>query len=277
MNREQRAEIAQETLAILQAGHYRHPGGKDVELRDALARARAGSVLYSPEDRNTIRDRASLRPVLDGATIGVSNRTTLAAAGALAAEHERVACLNFASARNPGGGFLSGSQAQEESLARATGLYATLTEHGEFYEHHRTTRTALYSDRAIYSPGVPVFRDDRDMLLETPWHVDIITAAAVNAGALHRNEPHRTGEILPALESRARMVLGIAAAHGCAVLVLGAWGCGVFANDPAAIASVFAGAIDEPDLRGRFRHIEFAVLDSSQDGRTIASFRERFS
>ncbi|HVZ41728.1 MAG TPA: TIGR02452 family protein [Candidatus Kapabacteria bacterium] len=277
MNRQQRAEIAQQTLAILEAGHYRHPDGREVDLSDALARACSGSVLYRPEDRSAIHARASQRPVLAGTTTGVSNRTTLAAAKALAAEHGRVACLNFASARNPGGGFLSGSQAQEESLARATGLYATLIEHGEFYEHHRATRTALYSDRVIYSPGVPVFRDDHDMLLETPWRLDVITSAAVNTGALRENEPHRMGEVVPALESRARMVLAIAAAHACDALVLGAWGCGVFANDPAAIASVFASAIDEPELRGRFRHIEFAVLDLSREGRTIVPFRERFS
>ncbi|MCP4113573.1 MAG: TIGR02452 family protein [Desulfobacteraceae bacterium] len=49
--------------------------------------------------------------------IEVTTESTLEAAHRLIKEYNcnHIACLNFASAKNPGGGFSSGSQAQEES------------------------------------------------------------------------------------------------------------------------------------------------------------------
>ena len=86
----------------------------------------------------------------------VSHGTTLELARTLVEQYSALACLNFASAKNPGGGFLSGSQAQEESLARASGLYATLQTQPEYYDYHRQGSSSLYSDHMIFSPGVPV-------------------------------------------------------------------------------------------------------------------------
>lgn len=76
-----------------------------------------------------------------------------------------VAALNFASATHPGGGFLSGARAQEESIARSSGLFACL-EGREMYSWHRSRLDAMYSDWIIYSPDVPVFRTDDGELLE---------------------------------------------------------------------------------------------------------------
>ena len=117
----------------------------------------------------------------------MTGETTLAAAERLA--EFRPLCLNFASAKNPGGGLLSGSQTQEESLARSSGLYATLLPMTELYAYNRHLGTSLYSDYMIYSPDVPVFRSDSGLLLEVPYLASFITAPAVNAGAVEKNEP----------------------------------------------------------------------------------------
>jgi uncharacterized protein (TIGR02452 family) len=191
--------------------------------------------------------------------------------------YPHLACLNFASAKNPGGGFLSGSQAQEESLARASGLFATLQTQPEFYTYHRRHSSSMYSDHVIFSPAVPVFRDDHGRVLESPWLTSFITAAAVNAGAVRQNEPTQVSYIVPTMERRTRMVLGIAALHRCEALVLGAWGCGVFQNDPATIATIFAKVLAEPLFTRRFRHVEFAVYDSSPAQTTFTTFKRMFT
>lgn len=276
MNRQQRAQIAQETVTILNTGTYRSPDGGTVSIRDLLTQACTHTILYHPADYETLLAHIPPQPQVAAPTITVSNQTTLAAAFALRNSYARVACLNFASAKNPGGGFLGGSQAQEESLARASGLYASLQTQPAFYTYHRQLGTSLYSDHAIFSPQVPVFRDDKDRLLATPWVTDVITAAAVNAGAIRQNEPQRIPLIVPTMEQRTRMVLGIAARHQCEAIVLGAWGCGVFQNDPAQIASIFARVLAESHVHGRFRHIEFAVYDRTPAQTTIAAFTQVF-
>ncbi|NLX97331.1 MAG: TIGR02452 family protein [Rhodopirellula sp.] len=115
-NREQRAGIAAETVAITQAGSYEAPSGRTVSIRDAVQAAVEASTLFAPGD--TLRTQAD--EVLSGRSLKtvfeVRNETTFAAVRRLIGP---TAVLNFASAKNPGGGFLSGSQAQEESLARA--------------------------------------------------------------------------------------------------------------------------------------------------------------
>jgi uncharacterized protein (TIGR02452 family) len=252
MNRHERARLAQETLAILQRGSYVAPGGSTVMLGGAIADACDETKLYPPSAYAALVDRLP-PPAEDGSTtVHVSNQTTLQAARLLRQRYRRIACLNFASAKHPGGGFLGGSEAQEESLARASALYATLQTQPAFYDRHRRERSSLYTDQVIFSPDVPVFRDDDGQLLDAPWTASFLTAAAVNAGAIHRNEPARVAEIVPVMEGRTRMVLAVAAAHGCEALVLGAWGCGVFRNDPATIAAIFARALAEPLFASRF-------------------------
>jgi uncharacterized protein (TIGR02452 family) len=148
-----------------------------------------------------------------------------------------LACLVFASARNPGGGFLNGAQAQEESIARASALYPCLRAAGDFHAHHRAHPELTYSDRVINSAEVPVFRDDNGTLLPDPYPVSFLTCAAPNRAAIARNQPEHLPDVPAILTRRAARVLHVAAAHGHRRLVLGAWGCGVFGNEPAAVAA----------------------------------------
>jgi uncharacterized protein (TIGR02452 family) len=177
-----------------------------------------------------------------------------------------VAALNFASAKNPGGGFLGGSQAQEESLARASALVATLERHMAYYEANRKSPSLLYTDHMIVSSRVPVFRDENDRLLETPWEVTIITSPAPNAGAMAKNEPGKLDQVIPTFRRRIEQILSAAVVFEQSALVLGAWGCGVFGNDPATVAGLFGEFLlrDGPFARA-FEHVAFAVLDRSGD------------
>lgn len=195
-----------------------------------------------------------------GTRFEVTGESSLEAARRLA--DGPVAVLNFASARNPGGGYLNGAQAQEEALCRASALHTCLLAARGFYDHHRADRDPFYTDRMIHSPGVPVFRDDRGRLLTEPYLAGFLTAAAPNAGVIRRTAPERAAEVPGALAVRAERVLETAAAHGYRRLVLGAWGCGVFQNDPARVAGAFRAALGPGGRFARtFDHVVFGVLD----------------
>ena len=266
MNRTDLASVAEETLAILRAGYYTSPAGRVVALGERLRQAKDGTCSY-PQDASV---KAPAFP--DRSTrLEVVNATTLEVARRLAEKGHRVAALNFASAKNPGGGFLTGARAQEESLARASGLYAMLID-DPMYDHHRSRKDPLYTSWVIYSPDVPVFRLDGGQLLDDPYFCSFLTSPAVNVGALHHRD-RRGDEIRGAMEERVERVLGVAALHGHEALVLGAWGCGVFRNDPAMIAELFQFAL-AGRFRGAFTHVVFAVLDPSGD--TIGSFERVF-
>lgn len=212
-------------------------------------------------------------------TYQVANETTLAGARRLAssARFSQVAVLNFASAVNPGGGFLSGSQAQEESLARSSALHASLLRAPDYYEFHRQQSSFLYSDRMILSPNCPVFRDDDGVLLPEPYLVTFITSPAPNAGALAQNQPADLSRVPDTLQRRASKLLALAAHVGADALVLGAWGCGVFRNDPATVAGTFRRLLkDGGPFENRFRTIRFSVLDSAPVTTTFEAFVQAF-
>ncbi|MHB8898013.1 MAG: TIGR02452 family protein [Thermoguttaceae bacterium] len=276
MKRSFRAQVAKETLAILDAGTYTPKGGRPVSIRNALKACEKGTVLYTPA---TLAQLGQPEPKGLTTRFEVTNETTLAAGRRLAQEAglSKVACLNFASAKNIGGGFQSGGQAQEESLARASGLYKSQGRTRVYYDANRDCATCLYTDHIIYSPDVPVFRDDAGQLLEQPYVVSMITAPAVNAGAVRKVEPDKAEEIGPVMRRRAGYVLGVAQANGCQHLVLGAWGCGVFENEPKCVAGIFGELLlNGGPYAGAFATVVFAVLDRSEDESTIGPFRARF-
>ena len=145
--------------------------------------------------------------------------------------------LNFASAKNAGGGFLNGAKAQEEDLCRSSGLYLCQLEQPDYYAANRAEKSMLYTDHIIYSPRVPCFRVSGDGLLNACFYPSVITAPAPNAGVFLQREPHGAAALAAALQRRADYVLAVAKHQAQKNLVLGAWGCGVFRNPPALSAS----------------------------------------
>ena len=273
MSRAGRLKLAQETVEIVERGSYVAVDGRPVEIAADVQRCLEATRYFPPEAMPGIRDRvlAEEGPGWETST-EVANETTLAGltrlrnAGAMS-----LAALNFASARSPGGGFLGGSQAQEESLARSSALYASLLRAPEFYERHRASSSMLYSDAMILSPDCPVLRDDSGALLDEPYAATFITSPAPNAGAAAANRPEEVPEIPAVFLRRSEYVLALAAAHGYRNLLLGAWGCGVFRNDPAVVAGAFGRHL-RGRWAGRFERVWFSVLDTSSDPTTFRAF-----
>ena len=267
-NRKERRQKGVETVEIIERGGYALDG-LQLDLSSRIDAAVAGTVEYTNRD-----DSPRFASAGHDTRFEVINDTTLAAARVLVEDGYDTAALNFASAKNPGGGFLNGSLAQEESLAMSSALYACLVGR-EMYEYHRPTRGGMYTNWAIYSPRVPVIRDEEGELLAQTWDLSFITSPAPNAGVVLKREPERRDELLDEFEARIHKVLAIAAYYEHDAVVLGAWGCGVFGNDPATVAGLFGAALEGP-FRGAFRRVSFAVLDWSHEKRFIGPFERRF-
>ncbi|MGP4051060.1 TIGR02452 family protein [Streptomyces sp. 2A115] len=272
--------IARQTEEIVAAGSYRASDGRTVSIAAAVAAAREGTRMYGPgpvempEGSRVGPADSSFDAVFLDTVFEVTGESSLEAARRLPGP---VAVLNFASARNPGGGYLNGAQAQEEALCRASALYACVVRAREFYDHHRAHRDPFYTDRVIHSPAVPVFRDDRGQLLDEPYTAGFLTAAAPNAGVILRTAPERTAELPRALAARAERVLETAAAQGYPRLVLGAWGCGVFQNDPEQVAGAFRALLgDGGRFSGAFEHVVFGVLDRTRGAVVRGAFERAF-
>lgn len=260
-------EIARQTVAIAESGRYRSSTGDDVDIGEAVRAAVAGTRLYLPDTDHGIIGAGSAGVA---AAVEVTYESTLMAARRVGSD---AACLVFASAKNPGGGFLGGAKAQEESIARSSALYPCLLSAPDFYAFHRSQRDLRYSDRVIYSPNVPVFCDDKGNLLDRPYTTSFLTAAAPNLGAILRNQPEYAADVPAVLARRAHRVLQIAAGHGHRRLVLGAWGCGVFRNDPVVVADAFAAALQ---TMGGFDLVVFAVRDGQPGTPVYHAFQRRF-
>ncbi|WP_252539478.1 TIGR02452 family protein [Streptomyces sp. RO-S4] len=276
--------IARETERIVAEGAYRAPGGHTVSVAAAVEAAGQGTRLHGPEPEPVPVPEPEPVPVPEPEPVAtrfeVTGESSLRAARRLTGPDTSrpVAVLNFASARNPGGGYLNGAQAQEEALCRASALYACLLRAPEFYAHHRAHRDPFYTDRVIHSPAVPVFRDDRGGLLDEPYTAGFLTSPAPNAGVIRAKAPERAGELPAVLARRAGRVLGTAAAHGYRRLVLGAWGCGVFRNDPAQVAEAFRAHLGPGGrFHGVFAHVVFGILDRARDSATRAAFARTFT
>ena len=195
---------------------------------------------------------------------------------------QKVAVLNFASSTSPGGGVATGASAQEECLCRVSTLYPCLKAQAareKFYAPHRVAHNPLHNDDIIYTQDVVVLKDDDYNLLPSPFHVDVITCAAPNLRDIPSNRYNRNDgdavhisqkKLLELHVKRARKILSAAAANGAEVLILGAFGCGAFRNDPAVVAAAYQQAL--PQFLNHFKTVEFAVYCSPRDLRNYEEF-----
>lgn len=189
----------------------------------------------------------------------------------------RVSVLNFADYYVPGGLVKQGEFTQEEAICRITTLYPCISDASVrplFYGRHRSDEGPYYSDDLIYTPGVIVFKRDSepfDQLSRSDWHmVDVVTCAAPN---LARGRVPDS-ELLRIQKSRFERIITVAACNHVDTLVLGAFGCGAFGNNPYVVASAARAAIDE--CQGAVGKIVFAI-PGSRSAPNYAAFRQVFS
>lgn len=263
--REVAAELGRSAVEAAQKGFYLTKTNQKVVWAAAVQTACAAKLSIPPD---AILPH-NAHPPFTTTRVQVTNETTFGAALRLIAQGARPLALNFANGIHPGGGFLRGARAQEETLCRSSALYLTIVD-DPMYEAHDKRPLPDATDWAIYSPDVPVFRSDDGTALEQPWSLSILTCAAPFAPRIGQPQ---AGDLL---QKRIQRVLAIAHAYGYTALVLGAWGCGAFANDPQRTAQDFRQAL-ESDFAGAFSDVIFAIADWSPERKYLGPFRDVFA
>ena len=257
--------LGEEAVAISKAGKYIGHSGP-VDISSQVVSSLKKTTYYDADHPHAGASQGQHRT-----TIEVTNETTLSAHKRHLAKGLKAVSLNFASATQPGGGFLGGARAQEEYLCRSSALFVTIKD-SPMYEYHRDNWTPFYSDAMIYSGDVPVFRDDQHDLLATPYLASFITSAAPLAKKV---PPHEHPKLPNVIFHRIVKILSVAKSKGHDSLILGAWGCGAFGNDGHVVSELFHRAITI-EFAGSFKEVTFAIVDTSPEQRFIGPFAQRF-
>lgn len=246
--------IALDTLNILKDGKYILKNRKVIDLSNELNYSINNSKMIEPIDIVDINSTIDL-------DISVVQKTTVKCLIDLYNKDKNFTILNFASASNPGGNFKSGVNAQEESLARVSGLYYCLKPFkNTFYKLKKNL--GQYTNNIIFSPKVPFIKNDFGEVLNEVLLANIITSAAVNA----RLSLNKKNNYL-IMKKRINYILNlILSKEECwnGYVILGAFGCGVFKNDPYYIAKIFKEEINKKSTLFQDKNINivFAIPDN---------------
>lgn len=269
--------VAQETLAILDSGSFSSPTGVSLDISAALSQCSNQASFWDREQLERLKQDQPGGGRREDYRIEVTEEGAITAVRRLTSEHpgSQVTLLNFASAKNPCGGMIKGALAQEESIGLCSGLLKSQQSFLDtFYLRHRQEpRDGLYSHSMIWSPQVPVFRDDVSLdLLEEVALVNMVTSCAVNLGHYKRQGGAESAAEVE-MRTRVELVVRLAVSQGTEVLVLGAWGCGVFGWPPGTVARFFYDILVKQGWAKYFRRVVFAI---ASQGTNFDAFSSTF-
>lgn len=185
--------------------------------------------------------------------------------------------LNMANRKIPGFGLIQGGT-QEDALFRRTTLFLSLY---QFYKNYHKDCLPFLEEGTckieqqesqypisenlgvIYSSGIYVFRDDEETgyrYLNSPSQISIMSTAGIFRPKLTDNNRLNAFDE-NRLSEKIRTIFRIAIMHNHDSMVLGALGCGAFANPPEHVAEIFHRILNEEEFRNQFVEIVFAIID----------------
>ena len=261
------------------------------KLMDKIKNSMACNKVISEKNADDIlQNRAHGHETGKEAKIIVSKKRSFEAASAYKGKH--ISVLNFASATNPGGGVTKGASAQEECLCRISTLYKCISASeitDAFHKKHRYAlktgkMNSLYNDDCIQTCDVAVFKRDTAKSVRLPekdwFDVDVISCAAPNLRYMSQHDKNwkknvTDKKLFDIYKKRINRVLDIASCAKSDVIILGAFGCGAFANPPELVAKAMHVAIDEHKYD--FETIELAIYCSPRDTLNYDVFAKEFA
>lgn len=191
--------------------------------------------------------------------------------------NDKIAILNFASYKTPGGAFLRNSLAQEEHLCYCTNLYPALKKHeADYYKPHiNSLNRGLYTDTSILVKNATIFAEDVGKMLpkDKRFTVDILTCAAPNWGPGSRYGSVSMADMISATQSRINYVMQVLSGEDYDEVILGAFGCGVFKNEPEVVVNAFNTSLS----RYYIEHATFAIPNkNSKNYKVFAECLENY-
>lgn len=201
-----------------------------------------------------------------GTNISVENKDCLLVAQELVEEGYHTILLNMASSKNPGGGVLHGSRAQEEEICRRTNLYPSLEE----------LRYPLAVTTGLYTPGVIIIKDEKYRILNNPCEIDVVSVAAIR---LPKRGMKMDEDLM---RYKIRMILSTALLskqkepQKKIALVLSAFGCGAYNNDPKDVSRLFKEILVDEGRGKYFDRVVFAIIDDKNSNDNYGIFKEKF-
>jgi len=178
--------------------------------------------------------------------------------------------INMASHKRPGGGVRNGARAQEEGLFRCSNLTNVIS--ADFYP--------LQENECLYTENA-VFFKDKNYDLIPPINCDIVTIAALrlsgivtDKGLVSFESEHDRKIYEQITRDKIRLMCSIPSKYGVSNLILGAWGCGVFKNDPEFISKTFKKILIEEGYSSLYDNVIFGVIN---DRNSVANNFEIFS
>lgn len=275
MNREDRILVARETIELSQSGVYFLNGepikistNRDTKYYSSEYLKNMQSI-FADVFRNIKNDKAG--------SVSVKNESTVKTIFDIGDNDKKIGVLNFASAYNIGGGFESGAMAQEEALAYCSNLAYIQSEEKEglqYYKENKKLNYPIYTD-GMLTGTVTFFRDENFNFVKRPIKSLVITAPAVNVSAL-RNKGDLNVSVPDIMYNRMKYILELFVLNKCTDIILGAFGCGVFGNNPYDIAEIWKKLLYRAGFIKCFNSVIFSVLDNSKEKININSFKEKF-
>ncbi len=269
--------VYRNNIQIFRQWGYNLPGGRFVDLGDRQA-ILAGTKVYAREF-----SVGEIQGCNAETKTGCVNADCVDVAEQMLMDGLHPAILNLASRRRPGGGYDRGMGAQEETLCRLSTLSQSLYQYydpkykcvQEAEVPHRFNAYPLdINFGGIYSPDAVFFRKNlRDgyAFREKPFVCGVITVAALSFREPNNycNEERQymapDGGFTPQGDAiqlnKIRTIYRIALANGHDSVVLGAFGCGVNKLPCDAVAKQFGRVLEEPEFKGKFKALVFAILE----------------
>ena len=242
---------------------------KAVEHTNKMSKEFEKEIEYSIENTKKYSEKSKFLPLLPKYTTEIVVEDLDSVAAILNEDSDNIAVLNFASYKNPGGAFLLGSSAQEESLCHESFLYNVLsTQHAYYAENDKAKNKALYLDRALYSPNIMFERNGNRKFC------DVITCASPNLTAAKKYCNITDKQNTEALSSRVEFILNILAEQNKETIILGAFGCGVFGQSPVEVSLCFKDYL-ETKFKNVFKKVVFAVPNGMNGN--LKAFKKTFS